>query len=481
MRGDSRIKSRSILPIVVVFLNILFIVIAIIWFFSLSESTFDWSTQRYIVSFFTTVLFVFNLIANKKRQVRFFSLYGVFFLFFALFNFGQCFLWAFGIHLEKEIGEISAYGVYLYDESIIKAELLSTIAIIAFNTGNLLQRRHSCDNDSEKENNSEHAEILKVIGLILFIPSYCVTMYLAISKMNMSLEYGYLNASIATDSTANTLLVCIQRLFVPSIFCIIIGYKYNKKVFLLMVMLFLSYMMVGIVTGDRGEWLYSLCLLALIYHEKIKAIRFKQWIIIGVVGLIALTVLSSIRDNRNDTKTFVSLNTNYSLSDNAVTESISEMGSSMQVAGVIIQAGDNPYPYGNTYLLSLLGVFSDKAVRFFVPDYVDLNSWFSKDYLHLNGWGAGFSFVAEAYMNSGVLGSIAIFIIFGYFISKVMTNRKNDLEYIIAIIVFIGAIGLVRGTMSYNLKILFFDLAAIGLLYSIIKNKVSRRTLCESR
>lgn len=84
-------------------------------------------------------------------------------------------------------------------------------------------------------------------------------------------------------------------------------------------------------------------------------------------------------------------------------------------------------------------------------------------------------------MNSGVLGSIAIFIIFGYFISKVMTNRKNDLEYIIAIIVFIGAIGLVRGTMSYNLKILFFDLAAIGLLYSIIKNKVSRRTLCESR
>ena len=62
-----------------------------------------------------------------------------------------------------------------------------------------------------------------------------------------------------------------------------------------------------------------------------------------------------------------------------------------------------------------------------------------------------------------------------------MTNRKNDLEYIIAIIVFIGAIGLVRGTMSYNLKILFFDLAAIGLLYSIIKNKVSRRTLCESR
>lgn len=479
VRSNHKNNKDCVIPFVVI-LNIFFIAITTIWFFTLSESMSDWVTQRYVISLFTTILLILNLIANRKKQIKLFSLYNVFFLFFALFNFGQCFLWTFGIHLDKEIGEVSAYGIYLHDESIIKAELLSAIAIISFNTGNLLRKRNLNNNDSTVVKNVDYTKILKIIGLILFIPSYCVTMYLAISKMGISLKYGYLNASIVADSTANTFLVCLQRLFIPSVFCIIIGYGYSRKVFFLMLAFFLPYMIVGIIIGDRGEWLYSLFLFALIYHEKIKTIEFRQWIIIWIVGVIALTVLSSIRENRNDVNTFVSFGTNYSLSDNAVTKSIAEMGNSMQVAGVIVQAGENPYPYGNTYLLSLLGIFSDKVVRVFVPNYVDLNSWFSKDYLRLNGWGAGFSSVAEAYMNGGVIGLIILFLIFGYFISKILTNTKSDLGYIFAIIVFIGAMGLARGTMSYNLKILFFDLVVIGLLFYVAKDKTRKEMKCKN-
>lgn len=86
------------------------------------------------------VLGIFILVTWYKLTRTILSPYTIFMLFFFLFNYGQCLLWAFGIHDSFEIGQAPMYRNFgvANDADILKAQALTLICILMFHLGSVL-------------------------------------------------------------------------------------------------------------------------------------------------------------------------------------------------------------------------------------------------------------------------------------------------------------------------------------------------------
>ena len=113
------------------------IIIAIIGYFayitiydSLNKDIVISDSIIFLLSWIGIICVTWFLYKWSKITNNIFTLYNVFLMFFLVFNFGQCLLWAFGIHTKKEIKPGLLYKVIPCDNTQIA--IAQIIFIICF-------------------------------------------------------------------------------------------------------------------------------------------------------------------------------------------------------------------------------------------------------------------------------------------------------------------------------------------------------------
>ena len=440
----------------------------------------------WIVSAFGWVLFAVSLLTWKRLTGSLFSLYSIFLVFAYLFTFGQCLMWAVGIHLPGEIGTALLYTLPVPPAiEILKTQLVTLIGLSAFHTGAVLtyqkDRPAGQSTAAEESKIKRQRKMLFQICVVTSIISTPLMFSSIIRNIFINRVYGYGAALYNAEVTAtqNNLILLLRLMYIPSIIGLLITSRYRKKVVVICYVNFAVFFLLGLFAGDRGEWLFPLCLLVWMHHKYHKRINAGKLIRYALLAIV-LTILSvAVRNSRSMGITVAGIREAISGESNPIVSAIFELGGSMRPALIVIRYGWHTYPYGNSYLFALLGMITERVIMLFIPGYASLSNWFSRVFLGIR-YGAGFSFVAEAIMNYGPFGSVPALLIEGIVFSKIIFSTENTdytafpLKTFFGISTAYAMLQTIRNTLLVATKMWFFStilILAAYYLYSSLAGK----------
>lgn len=467
------LKDRKNLKIK--FLNMLFAImlflIYIILYKDIEENLeYNFETYKFALCWIGIGIYIYSIYSWYKINNTIFDLYTIMLTFFVLFNFGQCVLWAMGIHVEGEIGDVSLFGIGIpTDREIVLAQLVTLISIVMFNLGATFCYK----NNKKSQGNVELTKNIilnssKIMSLIV-IP---LTFLQLINSLIIRLQYGYQSLYYGEHMNSNLILEMCSRLFFVCLFGLLIGSDFKKGTRRFVYVTFFIYIVISLICGDRGGWIYALCIFAFLHCKYVKKFKFKSILSIFIIGIIILNIINGFVSLRNTEINKESIQKNFAVDKSPIVTVIAEMGGSMSIQTVLIMTGYDIYPYGNTYIFSILGIVSDRVIKSLGIEYVDLSTWFSKNFLGLTNWGTGFSIVGEALINFGPYKAPIMMLVLGWIISSLtyISNEelKNNPKKLM--VVLIGALSLIpvfRGTMAYQLKIYFYRILVFYSMYLI--------------
>ena len=468
-----KIKKNNVL---IGFVAIAFFSLYIALYTSISDGNFE-GDIKYSLSLVGIIIYILCIYSWYRKTNKIIDLYTVFITLFFLFNFGECFLWAFNIHTESEIGYGKTFGVYIGEKSIILAQLFTLICLVLFHCGAMLSISNSnFINKKKKENTDTEEKFKKNMRLfcsLLLLVVVPITYYVQYKKMIISTKYGYLY--LFNGEFSFGYISMISRLFFPCIYGLLFATDFKKNV------VRICYILIGInfimllIIGARGSIVYELLILFFLHNRYVKKITFRNIIIYMIGFFIIMSIFSAVRTVRDYGVDFDKiLNSISTNNNNIICESVFEMGSSMGIQCILIQNGFNIYPYGNTYLLGLLGIISEKVILMFNSEYIDLNTWFSYNYLKLD-YGAGFTMAGEVILNFGPYIGPIVMLFWGYIITKITEISDNELckKSIFSLITFDSFVMFIRGTFGYYIKYWFFVIIVfygIFFIFNLLMN-----------
>lgn len=461
------------------------VVVYIAWFFIYTDVEFIYNLdeERRFVSWLGIILFLCSIKFWIDKLKNHFSLIIIFLSFFFIFNFGQSLFWAFSCHAEKELGTCITFGRELAGIDIYKAQWMFIICYFMFNVGvflkfekNTIERTNIFSVSVEKF----EIDLLFRISLILAIFSlpaelFVSTRNLFLSRQN-SYHYLYYGAS-----KLPVVIDIFSGLFFPSIIGLIIGSRFNKKYCIILYAVFCLDAGLKLLVGDRGEWINKLIILLWMEHTFHKRINKRTFFLIIVLSFISMYIISAIVSMRNSGVYFYKIMENIKNSANPFFKMIVEFGESMGITSIVISE-NVIYPYGNSYLVSLLTMPTSRIGRMiFGENFLNLGRWFSKEYLQIT-YGADFNIIAEAVMNCGEFIAPFMLLFIGVLIGcifKYATNTKYINYFFITIGILPILLKIVRST-SWFLFVDLFWISGVYLFMNIlITNRIKWKKSCQ--
>lgn len=489
---SSKIKHTNIEIIMVTFFITIFVYIAYLLTLSLVNVNKDYGLQIFLLSWLGILFMVFIVITWYKLTGTVLSPYTIFMSFFFVFNFGQCFMWAFGVHISSEIGKIAMYDKFAIadDADIIKAQALTLICILMFHFGAVsCYKPKNRINFRVKENymnfyKNEDSKTLKAIYyscLIMGVIVIPIALYYVYSDFLIARVYGYAALYYSEYArTSATFPMLLSMMFFPCLVGLLIGSKYNRKVQKSVYTIFLMYLIIDLISGDRGSWIYRLFILIWLSNECYKPINFKtvtKYLIIGIIGLYMTNVIVSFRSVELQDINIEKIVENISFENSPIISGFFEMGESMQPTIILQKYGWNVWPYDNTYLLAILGMITNKLIYALNIPFDLLSSWFSQVYLYIP-WGAGFSIIAEALLNGGPFLAPLFMIVQGYIITSMMyidkgiNYKERPLRFFFAAATLDNFISITRNELHPTLKNWFYGVVVLYFFILIIRKFV---------
>lgn len=468
-----------------VYANLSFVFAYIVWmivysyFDSISYTT---SGVVFAFSWVGIIVCISYLMMWKKLAGKILIPFNFFLAFLALFNFGQCFLWAFGIHSDREIGKKLLFHSVLADDLlIVKAQLLFIITYIAINTGAIFVWSYKNTKKivplTERDLNSDNRyQKLFITSIIISIYSIPCALYQAAIRLIYSQIYSYHDLYYgAISSTVNNTIITIgANWFFASLLGLLIGSGYKRKVVNFVYIVFAIYAILSLLCGDRGEWVKSLIFffwthITLYKSKSIKINKLIKWIAIGFVGLCTMDAIVGMRNTGLSLDGFVESITDPD--NNPIISNFIEFGQSMGVCMIVIKNSLSPM-YGNTFLMSIPTLFgTGLANRLFGINYIQLHTWFPAQYLKIS-YGTDFSIIGEAVLNFGIFVSPFILLIEGIIIGSVYSipNRRNNhpLALCLSISCMNSILRIVRSTVWLTLNEIVFVIVIFVFVYSIV-------------
>jgi len=447
------------------------------------------------------VIYVFISWYNLTRSL--FDAYTIFMIFFFLFNFGQCFMWAFGIHDQNEIGAIPIFPNFGVPSpvDIINAQVITLLGILMFHCGALMCYKKQFVKrpivgksvDAKKLANSDPYNNITlksifltsaIIGIIV-IPYQLYTSY---TDFQIAKSYGYIALYYSDYASTNpTMLGLLNKMFFPCLIGLLIGSKFSKRVRWFVYIVFSIYLILNLLSGDRGSWLYKVVILVWLSHRCYKPVNFIKGIKYAVFSIVFLHIvyaIVSIRDTGLSDINLSIINQAFSLEKSPIVTAIFEMGGSMKPTIVLQNGGWTDWPYANTYLLAVLGMVTNKLIYILGIPFELVSAWFSQDYLGLT-WGAGFSIIAEAILNGGPFFAPIILLIIGYVITSIIyispnfdyTKRPIRFLFVVSTLSFL--IPITRNELHIQMKDWFYGVVVLISLITLFRFcmfKITRKT-----
>lgn len=479
---EIRINKNNI--IIQLFTCILSLVLYII-FINLIEDINDYNfeTVSVIFSWIGIFIFIYSVYTWYRISGNIFCPYTIFLTFFMVFNFGQCFMWAIGIHVTDEIGKINPYNVLpaLSQVEILKTQLYVCLTIIFFHCGALFCYKPKNNKIIVADNNNGiYYKIMFIISCLIAVIVIPTTIYRAFNFLRVSLNYGY-GALYYSDIVAQDgITMILEIFFFPALVGMLVGSKYSNKTTKFVYTIFFIYFALNFLQGDRGTWLYKLIALIWLRHSFYKKINFKIAIKIISIALIILYLVYALLPFRAigfSNITIQDIINSFSLSNSPIVQGFFEMGSSMTINAILLNVGNEIWNYSNSFLVSILGMPTTKIPIILGLDLVLIDNWFSQDYLGIN-WGAGFTMIGEVFLNYGLYLTPFILIIIGYFIGSVLYIRNEDnignypLKQFFVCTSLVALTGWSRGTSIMFLRNWFRGTLLIYLVIIIVSKYV---------
>lgn len=254
----------------------------------------------------------------------------------------------------------------------------------------------------------------------------------------------------------------------------------RNKVFAFVV---LSYFILFLLSGSRGEILQLVLVTVLCYSLFIKSLSFKFIVISAIVGSVIFTIIGLGRvnsvNNLNDQGIF---ETGYSaLTDVDNKKGVAptnELASSVRIQYRAIDTvpQSDPYLYGQTYVTGLFGIVpfaSGHVVRTFD---IDTRYQGSSNYFTFIGqgpyptYGEGSEILGDIYINFGIYGVFIVMLSFGILSGKIYSGAmSSNTKYILLYAVLVvSAITINRASLFILYKD-FFYIFIFYLIFSVRK------------
>ena len=431
----------------------------------------------YVLSVIGVLQFVHIIYSAKSVQGSIFTPYALFIAFMFVFNYGQFALWAFGIHSNLEITK-SSFIRYIDNYTAIKMEVISLQFMCIFHLCALIGYLKK---PVKKINYSLNIS-LKRLALPILIISGTISILFTFFVFGQARTVGY---AALFENALPPVLKYLSYMFVPSLCLTLVAYKFSKKVFKYLTILFAVYAVPLLITGDRGSWIYFIGPWAWCYFNYVrdnsKPIK-KSQIVLLIVGfgliLIAASAFKSVRDVGLNALAFSDLVLNDMYE--AFIHPFFEMGQSAILLGVVEQ--DHLYEtwaFGNTYISAILGMILPRiSVLFGYPDMY-IENWMT-DYLDMGDYGVGFSSFAEAYLNGGPLFGWFYMAITGFFIGYTVMCKNEDknnthrLFLILATAIVLGPS--IRASLNLFARMYFWGVLLVIILALVLSSSKKGRT-----
>lgn len=439
----------------------------------------------YLLHWLGILIFIYAVTSWKyKMNSRWICPYSIVQIFFLAFNYGQPVMWALGIHRASEIGSNRLYYKYTPTSSeITEVELYVCAAMLIFHFGALwFAKKNNVSNEKNKgiikiDNkkwDSYKACMRKVFGISLCILSPIILIF-RFSELLIARQYGYKALYYGEHSTQGGYIQILIYMFLPSLLGYLIGSDYSKKARVICYSIWGAYAILGLLAGDRGSWVYSLCVLLLL-HVQYKPLKPKQFFLtaIGLVlGIYFLSGITAIRDTGLGNITSSQILSGFSAEESPVVSTFFEMGGSMAIITFLLHTGNSIYPYGSTYLTSILGLVSSRFLSIIGMNNRLVADWFT-DYLGMSS-GTGFSMIGEAYLNGGYFGGLIYMFIIGALYGRILSliseysiSKTNPLRFFIGIAGMNAMLNFIRGALYLTLKEFLYGTLIFALIIEFI-------------
>ncbi len=458
----------------------LFSTIALLFYFGIALMQKEKYPQ--LIHWLGLLIFIYSVYTwVKKRKDNIFNPYSIFQLFFLLFNYGQPLMWALGIHKKEELGIGVLYygsGFYPNSEDMLNAQIYTCLAMLIFHFGavSFIRRMDNTQDDAEMVIYNSNNRIdsiknaMKKTSFILLIIISPIAISNKIGEVIIARNFGYKSLYYGEHSTQNGYMQILMYFFFPALVGYLISTDYAKNARKIVYFVFGLYAFLGVLSGDRGSWLYSLVILIWLHTHYIK-IPIRKYVIIVLFSILGIYLLSAITNVRNTglSLTLTDIISVFNAENSPITDSIFEMGGSMGLIVFFLNRGNEIFPYSNTYLTAILGAVSSRFLGLFDIKQVLIANWFSQDYLGIT-WGTGFSMIAEAYVNGGYIGGLIYMYIWGVLHGKLfeMTNDRyfkvSPMRMFVTTAGLNVILGFIRGSLYLTLKEMFYGVFILSLI-----------------
>lgn len=409
--------------------------------------------------------------------------YTVFLLVLFLFCCGQAIGWVLHIDMgNKDMWDRIDHNMSKH--LLLQGLTYSNIGILFFHLGAIITTK--CDryySKTAKWSAEEVREAFKGIGkilLIICIPAFLANTYMSVMQVIQS-GYAGIYTFQQNSSMVMRFLNILSNYYQPCLLILLIAYNDEIRKRRWIVMAMMLDVIINLFIGGRSGAVMSLLAIILAFHYFVQPFTKRQFALGAVGGYFGIAILNAVADirdvaNRNLLDFFPML---FSSLSNVIGEFIGELGWSITSVcwTMNLVPGSYEFRHGMSYLVSLISWIPSQFFTGTHPVVVwgELSTWLQKA-LNMT-YGPGYTMVAEAYLNFGYMGYIALFaegMIVSYMIaqiSRIDANRNLLKSTMQIMVIMILMKSLVRSSVSIAFRQYIFVLLP---LYILIRLSIRR-------
>lgn len=302
---------------------------------------------------------------------------------------------------------------FLKSGNIVRAIAMGIIAVTVYTFSVNFASAKSCPFNERKPckrkfGTYENNIVVHVGYLMLLVTLVYLLYFLATGKITLHSTYGDFIKNVSSDNaTWNTILI----LYATGIAYIVSAA--NKKQMKIGFTLYGITALILFVTGNKGEVLYAVLACVGVYQYRGNKLNLKMILLCAVVLFFIIPVITSSRGE--------GVLNSVSLSGGDFTSSLTEMGMQIRLSVFVldeVQNGTRDLIWGYSYYSPFINILDTMllniGIRLKPPESFNFISHFP---------GFGFSQIAEAYCNFGIIGVMIFYSVMGAVLSKIESKR----------------------------------------------------------
>lgn len=423
--------------------------------------------------YLSLAVFAMELVGIYVLNKKLFDPIIIFLIIFYVFQNGQLLLYAQNVYFDM-------FYLNLMGGTIKEVAIFSSVSNIVAGFAGVIQSGAKNKSDNKYIINKIDvygSNNIAAVGFWGFVVTAAVTIPLMMQKLPVAISGGYA-ALRAYESGVNSIVGFCEYMFVPfGLLCLVYDNQKLRRntIWILMFMWFAA----TALCGDRTTGIAGLFVISYINYsiEQNKKTKMKNAIILVVV-MAALIVFTRIAaEVRDVTGTVTTADEDYFLAF------FTELGFSVFPLYMImsIVPSNQPFMMGKSYISALISgcipTFIDPTGTIAkIEDIAHINEKWQDVYFGQFDFGFGFSLNAEAYMNFGWYGLVAIFVvcfvIFHFFKKINFGKTEKNFDLYLACFLMFSWFTLPRRDSYYIWKALVFGGILISIYIHIVCGKL---------